>query len=201
MSTVTRRGTQKDLDRAAEVLGDAFENYPWTNWTIDPADHLQRVTRLQRAMLEHLGLPFGTVWVTEFEGVIQSVAVSLENSTEIPQSAYGELRRMRPGVEGSRYEISDSAGAEISVWLPNEEYLFLAAIGTSSLMQSKHLGSQTLEPVLLDADSKHIPVLLETSSDANVRFYERHAFHIEREWDFAVAGGPRVWAMRRDPLS
>ncbi len=37
MEVVTREANANDLDRAAEVLGEAFADYPWTRWTVDAA--------------------------------------------------------------------------------------------------------------------------------------------------------------------
>jgi hypothetical protein len=36
---VMRQADSSDLDRAAEVLGDAFADYPWTRWAVDSSDH------------------------------------------------------------------------------------------------------------------------------------------------------------------
>jgi hypothetical protein len=41
----TRRAGPSDLDRAAEVLGEAFADYPWTRWNaklrFEVAGHLR----------------------------------------------------------------------------------------------------------------------------------------------------------------
>lgn len=54
-----------DLDRAAEVLGEAFADYPWTNWCVAEDSHVERVATLQRIYLEHLALPFGRSYIDD----------------------------------------------------------------------------------------------------------------------------------------
>jgi predicted GNAT family N-acyltransferase len=194
----TRLATATDLDRAAEVLGDAFRDYPWTKWTVDPDDHQVRVTGLQRAALEHLGLPYGEVWVTEVDGTIHSVAVIMSSLVAIPQSAKDAAHLVRKQLEGSRFETSYAAGERLTAWLPNEPYLYLGTIGTTTSMQGRGLGRMTLSPVLSRSDSTQMPILLETSSSDNVEFYQNLGFRIERHW-LMEDDGPHVWAMRRDP--
>ena len=53
----TRPLTAVDVDRASDVLGLAFADYPWTRWVVDGRDHVGRITELQRLFLQHLALP------------------------------------------------------------------------------------------------------------------------------------------------
>ena len=86
----TRRAGPNDLGRASEVLGEAFADYPWTRWTVDPDDHQARIIRLQLLALENLGLAFGEVWLSSLEHTIQSVAVWMDSAVLIPSSVYRE---------------------------------------------------------------------------------------------------------------
>ncbi|MFE5874397.1 hypothetical protein ACFQ6H_04010 [Rhodococcus sp. NPDC056506] len=40
------RSLSTDLDRAAEVLGEAFADYPWTNWCVAEDSHVERVAAI-----------------------------------------------------------------------------------------------------------------------------------------------------------
>ena len=109
VEVVTREANASDLDRAAEVLGDAFTNYPWTRWTVDASRHQQQITTLQRIALEHFALPFGGVSVTTVAGEIASVvawsdsaALSLGNVDAAVPAQVAEL-------EGSRHAASNDA--------------------------------------------------------------------------------------------
>lgn len=165
---------------------------------MDSDDHLARVTGLQRAVIEFVGLPFGEVWVTEVDGVIQSVALSVGKPINTAQSTFDPLFEIQRQLEGSRHDISIAAGRTLEVYLPKEAHIYLGAIGTSTSMQGKGLGTMTLSPILATADSKRLPMYLETSSESNVAFYQRRGFQVEEHLSMPD-GGPDVWTMRRNP--
>ena len=54
-----------------------------------------------------------------------------------------------------------------------------------------------MAPVLERADRAGHPAYLEATSARNKALYERHGFHAAAP--FAVAGGPPMWPMWRDP--
>ncbi len=107
----TRQAGVGDLKRASEV-GEAFADYPWTRWTIDPDDHQARVTRLQLLALETLGLTFGEVWLSSLEGMIQSVAVWMDSAVLVPSSVLRALDPVVAQFEGSRHDASLAAQRE-----------------------------------------------------------------------------------------
>ena len=63
--------------------------------------------------------------------------------------------------------------------------------------QGRGLGSALMAPVLERADRAGHPAYLEATSARNKALYERHGFHAAAP--FAVARGPPVWPMWRDP--
>jgi predicted N-acetyltransferase YhbS len=71
-------------------------------------------------------------------------------------------------------------------------------VGTAPEAQGQGLGSAVLIPGIQEAERAGYPAFLETSSEANVRFYERLGFKVTA--DVQLPGnGPRTWCMRRDP--
>ena len=71
-------------------------------------------------------------------------------------------------------------------------------MGTAPEAQGQGLGSAVLMPGLQEAGRAGDPAFLGTSSEANVRFYERLGFRATA--DVLLPGnGPRTWCMRRDP--
>ena len=188
----TRRASADDLVRCADVLGQAFADYPWTRWTVEADDHRRRVTALQRLALEHYGLPFGQVWVTEVDASIECVAVWMDSSVVVPPAPSDLVERL----EGGRHDASVAAERQIADWRPSERHYYLGAVGTTPARQRRGLATFTLAPVLAAADEEGVPAFLETSSETNVSFYERLGFQIadHRRID---GGGPDVWAMLR----
>ena len=180
------------------MLGEAFADYPWTRWTVDPEDHVRRVTALQRLALQHYGLPFGHVWVSAVDGVVHSVAVWMDSAVDVPSTVDEQLRPLMVTLEGSRHDASLAA---------EHERARLAA-GTASLLPRRDrndardagqgAGPRALTPTLTLADDEGVCAFLETSSASNVAFYSKLGFEVADHRRIS-GGGPDVWAMLRQP--
>jgi ribosomal protein S18 acetylase RimI-like enzyme len=194
----TRRGNPADLERASEVLGEAFADYPWTRWTVDPDDHVHRVTALQRLALQHYGLPFGQVWVSAVDGRVHSVAVWMDSAVVVPATVDDQLRPFTARLEGSRHDASVAAEHEVRGWRPEPRHYYLATIGTAPSMQGRGLARAALAPTLASAEDEGVCAFLETSSESNVAFYSTLGFEVADHRQISD-GGPDVWAMLRPP--
>lgn len=203
MLVVTRPLQADDVDRAAEVLGLAFADYPWTRWVVDHRDHVARITELQRIGLRHFGLPYGNVWVSEVDGTVHSVAYWFDTGRPPPDDERAALNDRFAArfaeLEGDRCAASAAAEAEVHGWRPAERHLYLATTGTTPAMQGKGLGARTLAPGLALADREGLAACLETSSTSNVQFYEHLGFEIVAHWKIADGAGPDLWTMQRTP--
>lgn len=198
MTAVTRFADSNDLDRAAEVLGEAFADYPWTRWTVDPADHQRRIVALQRIALEHFALRFGGVSVSTVDGEIRSVVAWNDSEAASASDLDAAVVHQVAELEGSRHDASKLAEHQVEGFLPNERHLYLATVGTSPMMQGQGLATKTLAPLLQAADGSGLEVWLETSRASNAEFYERRGFEVTST--FAIGGGgPTVWVMSRKP--
>jgi GNAT superfamily N-acetyltransferase len=196
----TRRAGLDDLEPASEVLGEAFADYPWTRWTVDPEDHQGRITRLQLLALENLGMAFGEVWLSSVDGTVQSVAVWMDSAVEVPPSVHHALDAAVAALEGSRHDASLAAQRQLEGWRPIQRHFTLAVIGTAPARQRQGLAGRTLVPGLAAADREGAGSFLETSSVSNLDFYSRFGFEVigHRRID---GGGPDVWAMFRKPMA
>jgi ribosomal protein S18 acetylase RimI-like enzyme len=139
-----RPGRLSDLDRASAVLGEAFADYPWTRWTVDPDDHLRRITQLQRTSMWLYGLPFGHMWVGLVDDVVQSAAVWMDSAIVVPSDVDEKARLITVELEGVRHEASVAAEREVAAWRPEERHLYLATVGTMPAMQGRGLASAVL---------------------------------------------------------
>ena len=74
---------------------------------------------------------------------------------------------------------------------------FLLALGVDPVWQRRGVGTTLLASTLADADRHGLPAYLETTSEANVAYYQRFGFTVARE---AVpdTAGPRTWLMLRE---
>jgi hypothetical protein len=193
----TRQAGPDDLRPASQVLGEAFADYPWTRWTVDPDDHRERITRLQHLALENLALAFGTVWLSCVDGTVQSVAAWMDSAVPVPASVHLGMASAVAQLEGTRHDASIAAALEIEDWRPTPRHFTLGVLGTTPAKQREGLGSRTLMPGLDAADREGAGSFLETSSRSNLSFYSNFGFEVIGHRRIR-GGGPDVWAMYRE---
>jgi ribosomal protein S18 acetylase RimI-like enzyme len=198
MQIDARRATRPDLTRCSIVLGRAFADYPWTAWTVDCRDHVRRITALQYSSLTEYGLPYGHVWVATVDGTIESVALWMDSAVEIPPTVHERASAANAELEGRRHDASIAAEHEVADWRPDHRHFYLGTVATSPELQGHGLGGRVVRPMLEVADAENVDAFVETSSDANVSFYERLGFATV-DHRVISSGGPDVWAMLREP--
>jgi hypothetical protein len=198
MEVETRKAGWEDLDRCALVLGDAFANYPWTQWTVDPSDHQSRIVGLQRLSLEHFGLACGEVWVTTEDGVISSVVAWTDSARTEVQQLDRAIHAATATLEGSRHEASLAAEQQMARCRLARRHYYLGVVGTVTSQQGRGFGARTIGPLLAKADRDNMEIVLETSSASNVSWYSRLGFGVLEK--VKIDGdGPDVWVMLRPP--
>ena len=154
VEAITRIVDASDVDRAAEVLADAFADYPWTRWTVDAADHRRRIIALQRIALEHFALPFGAVAVSFVDGAMCSVAAWSVSAAVASFSSDAEHQAQVATLEGTRHVASKAADRQIEPHRPQHHHLYLGTVGTVPAMQGRGLATQTLRPLINAADAE-----------------------------------------------
>ncbi|MEO6122362.1 MAG: GNAT family N-acetyltransferase [Ilumatobacteraceae bacterium] len=197
---VTRRATADELDACAEVLSRAFADSPWIRWTVDGVDHVRRIRDLQLLALQRLSMPLGQVWVTTVDGTVACVAGWMDSATPVSAATLAEMGPIVAMLEGDRHQPSLAASAGSFEPDVSDRHFMLGTIGTDPTLQRNGLGDRTADPVLAQADELSVDCVLETSTEWNVRFYERLGF---RTVDHRVIthGGPDVWTMVRPPAA
>ncbi|MEV4251523.1 GNAT family N-acetyltransferase [Streptosporangium canum] len=186
--------TDADVPAAVDTLARAFADYPYTRHVIAADGHEERIRRYQELCLTRIGMMYGRVWVAD-EG--RAVAVWAVPGQD-PSPAFAELGPILGELSGDRAAVSETADAAMAPYRPKEPGWFLETVATAPESQGKGLGSAVLIPGIQEAERAGCPAFLETSSEANVRFYERLGFKVTADVQLPD-NGPRTWCMRRDP--
>jgi len=194
VSLEVRRGRTYDITLAAQVLADAFQDYPWTRWTVAEQRHTDRIEALQQLALAELVLPHGEAWVGLLDGKIVSVACWMLPGVVVPPERFERMASLRKKFEGDRHAASLAADEAIAPLRPGHPAYYLATLGSRPLHQGEGIGKAVLEPMLDRIRRENAAAYLETSSPANVRFYTKLGFTVTHH-TFIPGAGPETWVM------
>ncbi|MGE9697833.1 GNAT family N-acetyltransferase [Streptomyces sp. CH6] len=186
--------TDADVPTAVDTLARAFADYPFTRHVIAADGHEERIRRYQELCLTRIGMVHGRVWVAD-EG--RAVAVWAVPGQD-PSPAFAELGPLLGELSGDRAAAYESADAAMAPYRPEEPGWFLETVATAPEARGNGLGSAVLIPGIQEAERAGHPAFLETSSEPNVRFYERLGFKVTADVQLPH-NGPRTWCMRKDP--
>lgn len=186
--------TDADVPTAVDTLARAFADYPFTRHVIAADGHEERIRRCQELCLTRIGMVYGRVWVADGGRAVAVWAVPGQD----PSPAFAELGPILGELSGDRAAMAAAADAAMAPYRPKEPGWFLETVATAPEAQGKGLGNAVLIPGIQEAERAGCPVFLETSSDANVRFYERLGFKVTADVHLPD-DGPRTRCMRRDP--
>jgi ribosomal protein S18 acetylase RimI-like enzyme len=195
---VVRRATADDLDELADVLGQAFADYAWTRWTVDPDDHQARVASLQRLAAAELALPYGQVWLgVDQSSTIVCAALWMSPDADVPLAVQRRVSSLSAELEGRLADQAEDAQHAAAELRPRSPHFYLGSVGTVPSHRRRGIAAAVLAPVLALASAQRTPAYLETSEPGNVRFYETLGFSVLGEADAPGLGGPHIWGMLR----
>lgn len=189
---VIRPATPDDVPAAARTLSRAFSDYPFTRHVVAADHHEERVREFQELMLRRVGLAYGRVWVSDD---CRAVAAWTTPDAD-PAPAFAELGSRLADLAGDRAPAAEAAERALEPYRPTRPVWFLATVGVDPDDQGRGLGAAVLRPGIEAAERSGHPAFLETSSERNVKFYERLGFEITAEVPLPD-GGPRTWCMQR----
>ncbi|MEV6123340.1 GNAT family N-acetyltransferase [Streptomyces sp. NPDC052077] len=186
--------TDADVPTAVDTLARAFAGEPFIRHVIAADGHEERVRRYQELCLTRIGMVYGRVWGADGGRAVAVWAVPGED----PTPAFAELAPVLTGLSGDRAAAAGAAEEALAPYRPQEPGWFLNTVATAPEVQGQGLGAAVLAPGLQEAEGAGYPAFLETSGEANLRFYERLGFTVTADVPLPD-GGPRTWCMRRDP--
>jgi len=184
-----------DLDALAAVLGRAYADDPVWTWVYPQPDRSRRLAKMFRSLLRATRGRGATVLTDQ----ARRGAAIWQRSDDRSLGALGSLRVGAAMIaSGARIRRGQAVMRAIERHHPHESHWYLAVLGTDPAHQGDGVGSALVRHVLDDPANTSEPAYLETETEANVPFYERHGFEVIGQLD-VPDGGPHLWLMWRQP--
>jgi len=181
-------------EQALSSVVDAFALDPLLRWVWPSDDRYATCAPGFFGLLLDLRMAAGEVWVADGGDSVAMWDPPGGLYLGVDEQPWAQLHAGFSAVEIQRWATYDE-----SLRVPEDSgpHWYLGVLATRRSRQGTGLGRAVLTPMLAAADRTHVPTYLETSSDANLRFYGQLGFAPVREAE--MPDGPLSWLMRRDP--
>jgi GNAT superfamily N-acetyltransferase len=175
--TQIRKATLADIPHLIRPLAEAFAAMPLTIWLLgEGPDALRRGERSIQAEFD-FARPYDLMFTTAER---QAVALWYPPAGRFTFWQNLVLTWRFIGV----VPLSRKLPAQLALWQqiervrPETPHYYLRLLAVAPAAQGQGVGSALLRPILEICDRDRVPAYLETDTDPNVRFYERHGFRV-----------------------
>jgi GNAT superfamily N-acetyltransferase len=171
------RAQRADKARIVKVLCESFPNDPQTNYILGSAGN--RATKLKRLMAYafEYGMVKGNVEISD-DGNAAAIWKNRHSGTmSVHLLVESILFLLTYGPSGLQ-RISAMEKRIAAFYPDNVSFNYLWILGTDPQQQGKGYGSAILTKAIREQELNKIPLYLETSSEANVKYYERKGFSL-----------------------
>ena len=179
------RLTKKHIKQSGKVLGRAFCNDPVPIQVI-PND-AERKVKIEYIfqMITCLGIRYGEAHAISpnLEGIAIWIPFKTyeESFLRIFRCIFNtEVYKMRFEAQ-RRYKPIEKINKKLHLKYAPREHWYLQTLGIDPPHQGKGHGSELLKFMLERIDKQGLPVYLETSTEKNVKFYEKFGFKLMEE--------------------
>lgn len=141
-----------------------------------------------------LRIDSGNVWVSDD---LASVAMwdSPASGDQLPPRVRDVWARYLAAAGEAAHDRLIAYKYALAAVAPAAAHWYLGVLATHPARRREGLASAALAPGLAEADRSALACCLETSTEANRRFYERRGF--TEASDVVLTGGPPTWWLRR----
>lgn len=192
---------------AAHLAARAFHDDPlFTHLYPDAASRQRRFVTEYSAYIRRIYLPVGIADVAsvvppEASGGFSALAMWLapDAHRDLMARERACLPALRRAAGLARLPFILRAYDAFDAAFPSDRWFYyLGLLATAPEAQGRGLGSALVRAGTDRADREGAGCYLETGTQANIAFYERHGFRVESEIPLPD-GGPTHWGLWRDP--
>lgn len=191
------------LDEIGVVATEAFADDAFFSFLLREERLRRRALRIFfRAMVGEVGPAAVVHGARPEDGRLVGVAAFVPPGTW-PLPIPAQLRQLRSALvamiprprallDGARYLFA------IEKIHPKERMWYLLLLAVDPSAQRGGIGGALQEQVYAQADQEGLVSYLETQKEANLAYYRRFGFEVDRELH-PVRNGPPLWTLRREP--
>lgn len=188
-----------DLPAVTDVLTAAFADDPVQQWLFAPADHPDAGRRALFEVFVEDYFWLGHLYVTRAAGRVAGAALWSPPDRDVLRGDRVQdlLRVLEPHLGA---ELISRLGelARAHDHRPPVPHLYLGILGVEPDRQASGHGATLLAPTLAECDRTGLVAHLESSSERNIPFYERHGFMVTDAYRCG-GDGPPMTMMTRQP--
>jgi ribosomal protein S18 acetylase RimI-like enzyme len=202
MAEITPRpenATTDDIVLISRLLAESLFDDPLQRWLFPNTRRRLTTSEQMFRRLVKAKVARGLVRVVRAEGG-EVASVAIWTPPNPPAPTHWE-RRMESlfmrWLHGRRiHEVRDGFTA-LAGRLPTEPNWYLQILATAAAHRGRGHAGRLLEEKFNECDANHLLLSLQTSSTANVAYYQKHGFQTVDE--LMLVDGLPVWAMCRSP--
>ena len=166
-----------DRTLVVNLLVQSFDDNQSVNYIVKQDDkRIQRIRVLMDYSFEICSL-FGAIYLSNDKKACALIVFPDQKRTTL-KSILLDLKLILFCVGLSGIKKALSRESLIKKIQPKEKMYYIWFIGTDKSNQHSGIGSKLLQEIIEDADSKKLPIYLETSTLKNLPWYERFGFEI-----------------------
>ncbi len=171
---------KKDINKSAEVLSDAFYDYPVFKHILGRKHNKENINIITKFIIKYAVL-YGEAYASshQMEGIILFSDFKDYKFTLFRSLRCGALSLMQFGKESAkRFNEYDEFNLKIHNKIIKEPHQYVIGIGVNPKKQGQAFGRKLLTLVLKVAEEKNQPCYLETHGEKNVAIYEKYGFEV-----------------------
>ncbi|MCE7997000.1 MAG: hypothetical protein HEP71_33890 [Roseivirga sp.] len=177
-----RKASPKDEPLVIQVISESFRDNP-SVLSVIKNDHKRekRIQALARYAFK-TGLPRKGVWISSDEQAV-AICYAKNRHKENIRDLRNQLVFAIKGIGLNRVLAVMKREAQMNKRRPqHHDYMYFWFFGVSNTGKGQGGTRELKEAIFQEADSHHLPILVETSVEKNKRVYERYGFTTYSTW-------------------
>jgi ribosomal protein S18 acetylase RimI-like enzyme len=191
---------KKDIRETGVVLADAFQHDPFWKKLLGETNIDQKQVFFEGSV--RYCLKYGEVYASSpyLEGIAAWVSGDFADMTFLRAIRSGSFKTVTkmPRLALRMKSIFEPLEADRRAQMKGRIYNYLIIIGVAAQLQGRGFGGRLLNALCKESDQMAMPLYLETTTEKNMRMFERAGFRVLHKITLPVIN-LQQWEMLREP--